>query len=132
MSTQVMLDAITLPNSFKWVDEFNWSEIKAQQDYTVTGALIVQESQALVGRPITLSGDARTAWTNRNVVVALLAKAALLAQIMTLTWTDGRTFNVQFRRNNGDPIEATPVGHIIDPPDTHKYIITLKLQEVEI
>ncbi len=91
------LDEITLPDDLEWVDEFDYSSIVQNMQYGVTGSLFIQESKKQAGRFITLAGSDDMAWLNRTEVVALQAKADTADLEMTLTLSDGRSFNVRFR-----------------------------------
>ena len=46
-------ETIQLEDGFFWSDE-NWSEIEQNQEYAISGALIIQEGRKQAGRPITL------------------------------------------------------------------------------
>ena len=50
---------IQLEDGFFWSDE-NWSEIEQNQEYAISGALIIQEGRKQAGRPITLQPANKT------------------------------------------------------------------------
>ena len=94
-------------------------------DYSMTGALVVQEGERQDGRPITLFGG-RGVWVERSTVEALYAMASVPDQVMTLAlW--GRTFSVIFRR---PAIDAEAIRRLANPGATHKYAITINLMEI--
>lgn len=89
----ITLDAAALPDGLRWSDEFAWSPLAQATEYSLTGALIVEQSAKQAGRPITLTGGKDFAWLTRAEVEAL--KALLDAgDEMTLTLHDFREFQV--------------------------------------
>lgn len=120
------LATVTLPDNLYWSDEFAWDPNAQQSEYTLTGALIVEESTRQAGRPITLAG----AWVDRATVQALRALAATPGDIQTLTLPDARSFQVLFRRGD-QAIEAAPIGGPFAAPQAgDRYRLTLRLIEV--
>lgn len=125
------IDAITLPPDLVWADELNWTPIKAQQEYSLGGTLVIQEAESLAGRPITLVSGEDFAWVQRFNVLALLAKASTLNNpTMLLTLGDGRAYNVKFDRSADDPVKAEALLPGKGPVGTDYYKITLKLIQV--
>lgn len=128
------LGAIDLPEDVEWVDEFKWSPVAQQVEVTCGGALIIEESAQLKGRPITLRGafDGRAGFAlpTRAVIKALYALASTPRSApLQLLLEDGRTFNVRFRYTDGAPLEAEPLRHIAPHIDTDYYAFTLRLME---
>ncbi|ADE14182.1 conserved hypothetical protein [Nitrosococcus halophilus Nc 4] len=125
----ITLDAITLPEDLSWTDEYSWSPVVQNSEFTLTGALILEEGTQQAGRPITLQSPAGGAWTTRATAEALRAKL-LANNDMTLTLHDGRAFTVRWR--HGDtPLEAAPVLEGLADPDTDTlYDLTLRLLEI--
>ena len=124
----ITLGAIALPEDLIWSDEFNWSPMAKSVAYAVDGALHVHNAVKLKGRPITLAGDASSAWIARGLVddlYALLSSAAA----MTLTLNDARTFSVTFAPD-GAPIAALPIVDYSTPDDADWYSLTVKLLEI--
>jgi len=121
------LNTVALPDNLYWSDEYEWSPVEQAVTPTLTGALIVEESTRLAGRPITLDGM----WVPRSTVEAVRALAAQPATPRTLTLADGRTFTVLFRHSDGQPVEAKPLWDaapdVRDAADT--YTLTLRLME---
>lgn len=133
--SDITLSAITLPGDMEWVDEFGWLPTAASVEVTLGGALVVEESAQLAGRPITLEGRMEGqrgfALVTRAVVLALRSLAAApLAAPMELTLADGRTFDVRFRHHDGLAVEAKPMKHIAPQYSTDLYALTLRLIEV--
>lgn len=126
---QITLDAIILPADLDWVDEYDWTGVEQVIQTTLTGALIIEESTLLAGRPITLAGGDDSAWVSRGVVELLRAKAINPQQQMTLTLADGRTFTVTWRQA-ARPIEARPVLRDGLPHSGTYYTLTLRLMEI--
>ncbi len=126
----IYLDAIELPGDLVWSDEFSWSAVERSNQYSLTGALIVEESLKLAGRPITLEAKNEFLghiWLSRQTVKALYDKAAIPGQQMTLTLSDGRTFTVAFK---DEGVKAEAVYHVMAHVDADPYHLTLSLQTV--
>jgi len=128
MAAHTLTDGTTsvqLPADMVWQDEYEWTPIsQGPKDYTLSGAMILQEGEMLAGRPITLSGAEDRAWVQKSVVDQLYALASVLNKQMTLTLADSRSFTVMWRHAD-TAIAATPV--IIG---TNKYYLTLRLMQV--
>lgn len=130
----VSAGTVTLPGDMQWTDEFAWLPTAAQVEVACNGAVLVEESAQLAGRPITLEGrmDGNTGFAipTRAVINALRAMAAVPRQsALTLTLEDGRTFAVRFRHGDG-AFEARPIKHIVPAQDADLYSLTLRLMEV--
>jgi hypothetical protein len=100
------LGSVTIPDDLIWSDEFSWSPVSQSQELTLGGALVLQESLQLKGRPITLKGSEDRAWMDKADVEALFALAATPGQTHTLTLPGPRAFTVAFNRKDGQPIRA--------------------------
>jgi len=125
----IQLDTVSLPDDLWWADEIAWSPVDQSAEYTLGGAMVVEEAVKLAGRPITLAGHESRAWVSRSTVLALLALAAIPGKEMVLTLED-RTFNVIFRRGDGSPVEAESVTMISAPENNDWYTLTLRLMEI--
>jgi len=128
----ITLGGLTLPGDLFWSDEFQWSPVRRSADYSLTGALIVQESTRLAGRPITLeaqNGPLGYVWLERAVVVNLQTLADTAGWSGPLTLADGRAFSVAFR---DEGLTAEPVIHQTHSAalDALPYTFTLKLHTV--
>lgn len=132
----VLLASIELPGDLRWSDEFGWLPTASQVEVACNGALWVEESAQLAGRPITLESgtDSRGrpwAVVQRSTVAALRALAAApQASPLALVLEDERSFNVRFRHHDGTAVEATPIRHIAPHVDADLYHITLRLMQV--
>lgn len=130
------LGAVELPPDMRWLDEYAWLPTASQVEVACNGALWVEESAQLAGRPITLESgtDGSTqhwALATRATVDALRAMAAMVhvaPQVLVLE--DGRSFNVRFRHHDGIAVEARPVRHIVPHQADDLYHITLRLMQV--
>lgn len=123
------LDGITIPYVLFWEDEFSWDPV-GQANYTsVTGAFVATEAARTYGRPITLVGGEDTCWITRTTLLALQAAAAVPENTMIATLPDGRSFNVWFNRNAGEPIEVRQLTRWqgIPDADTQYALNTLRL-----
>jgi hypothetical protein len=131
----VRLGTIELPRDMRWADEFTWLPTAAQVELACNGALWVEESAQLAGRPVTLESgtDSRGVWAvvPRTTVEACHALASTpRATPLTLELEDGRALTVRFRHQEGAPaVEATPVQHIAPHVGADLYHLTLRLYE---
>ena len=115
------LDAIALPIDLTWSDEYGgWTPVEQEEQFTLTGALVIQTAIKAAGRPITLTGG----WATKAQLDALNAKLASNA-VMTLTLQDARTFQVRFA-NKAAPLIGNPVEPYAVQEATDLYELTLK------
>ena len=120
------LATLSLPRSLVWVDEFQWTAPLRAQEYSITGALIVDVATRQAGRPITLQGVADHGWMTRAALADLWALANTPeAAPLALTLADGRAFAVRFA--DGNPIEAEPITRAELPQADLPYVVTLRL-----
>lgn len=120
------LGGVALPYSLFWVNEQEWTPYRQSQDYSITGALLLQASVKLAGRPITLSGTTDSAWITHATLTAL--RELLTVDPLPLILPDGRTFSVTWD-HAGPPIAATPVISRWTGDDRKYSAVTLKLIE---
>lgn len=122
----ITLGGVTLPDDLQWTDEYAWSPVARASEYSLTGALIVEEAAKLAGRPITLGGD--WAWVSIATLTALRALAATPGWTGTLALADAREFIVAFRE---DGITAEAV--VFEAPSgaqNDQWRVTIQLQTV--
>ena len=124
----ITLGTLTLPDDLIWIDEFTWTPMAKSSQYSVEGALIIQNALKLAGRPITLSGDVSAAWIARGVVKDLWALLSSATGLL-LTLNDARTFNVTFAPGD-NPINAQPIVDYGTPDDADWYSLSIKLIQV--
>ncbi len=121
---------IELHRDLFWSDENDWQPVEQTATRTITGALVVQSSSRVAGRPITLAPeDESSAWMARSVIEALRNFAAVPGKTMTLTLR-GVSRSVIFRHHDGNAIEARPVVHYNDVLPTDRYLCTVRLMEI--
>ena len=100
---------LTLSDELMWKDEFDWTPVKTNASYSMTGALILEQGVMQAGRPISLEQpDESMGRLKRSVALTLKSWAALPNQRFELTLERGgnRTFTVIF--NHDKPLSATP------------------------
>ena len=124
----ITLGAFTLPDGLRWDDEFSWSETAQNVGYLVSGAALVEESQKLSGRPVTLVGGRRWAWMQRVDVEALHAALTAPGAQFTLTLHDGRQFTVIPRHSGDAALVTTPLPIVsesgpADPVSSSQYVV---------
>ena len=123
----ITLDTIVLPNDLIWVNEFEPWNVSIHTEWSLAGALLLQDGKKLKGRPITLQGGANAAWCDRSTLEAI---KALYEQrkVMTLVY-GSQTFQVRFAEKAWDAQPIIPYADNGQPTD--KYAITLYFIEVE-
>lgn len=123
----ITLDGIELPADLQWIDEFDWAPVAQDREYSIGGALMIQEGQKLAGRPVTLSGG-DWAWVDRATVKALF-DSMLAGNDMDLVLEDGRNLVVMWRYTD-NPVKSTPVHFQAPAEDADMYFIELRLIEI--
>lgn len=144
----ITLGALVLPSGLIWSDEHAWTPIaQSAGDYSLTGALLMQESVKLSGRPITLSfqqdGNEHTAWIRRSQTyngwssLDALRSALLVPNVrLTLTLHDNRQFVVSPRHDGDGAIRVKPQAvyksfSLANPgPEYFYYLEAVRLIEV--
>jgi len=110
---------IRLPQDLEWVDEFSWAPVQQTIETTLTGALVIQESTQLRGRPITLQGKDDMGWIQRSVGEQLLQLRDTAGCTMVLSYEKyvdsaytGNVlfqYDVMFRHYEPPPLELENV-----------------------
>ena len=124
---------VELPPELFWQDEFDWCNVKSTHARGLTGSLIVAQSVAKGGRPITITAKDDMNWVKRSIVESLmtLANTASTKLEVTLSYpASTRTLNAIFNRQN-NPIEAKPVKEYESPDPEDDFHLTLHLLEIE-
>ena len=131
------LGGVALPDDLEWVDEFDSSPVGQQVEISLSGALLIEESAQLTGRPITLrsgqEGSNFVALATRAQVEALQALVntpRTQAAPLALELPDGRTTTVLFRGSGAERFSARPWKHIVPQQATDLYLIELRLLAV--
>ncbi len=123
----ITLNGITLPPDLVWSDEFAPWAVEQTTEWSLSGALMLQDGLKLKGRPVTLSGGPNAAWCDRSVLEQIVA---LQSQRSAMTLVYGtQTLSVRFAAPKA--WDAKPVIDYADngqPAD--KYEITLYFIEV--
>ncbi len=103
----MIIDNITLPN-FDWVDEFDWCSVRQSQNFSVNGALFIQESILQKGRTLTFAGSENMNLITRTQLSLLKSSQNTLNKTFTITLVDERVFTVRWRNSEGSAIEVVP------------------------
>lgn len=119
---------LALPDDATWPDEHTWQAVEQRQQYSITGALIVEAASKQAGRPITVECAEDFGWMTRADIVTLRTWANLAGQQFTLLLR-GQTFTVVFDHARG-ALDAEPVWDVSDPVGTDFYTATLRFLEV--
>ena len=126
----ITLDTIELPADLFWQDETEWTPVEQSQEFSLGGALLIEQGTKLAGRPITLAGSDNVAWVKRSVIEALMVEAAKTDHQMTLTLEDGQEFTVMFSHEHGKPLTAEPVIRKLPPESEDYYTLIIRLMEI--
>lgn len=131
----ITLNLITLPQGLRWSDEFDWNPLAQASEYSLTGALLVEQTAKQAGRPITLIGGKDFAWLSRADVIAL--KTLLdTGNVMTLTLHDARSFTVIPADDAAlgvSPLPTVKDSGPANPSSTARYVLeSLKLIEYRV
>lgn len=136
----ITLDGVQLPDGLVWADETAWTPVVQSVAYTLSGAVVVEETTKQTGRPITLEGgrSGRTswAWMPRSNMLSLRSLLNAPEQTLTLALHDGRSFTVVARHDADGPMKARALPAIgekapANPSSDHNYVIhTLRFLEV--
>ena len=88
---------LELPDRLRWTDEHDWSPLaQASPQYSLGGAVIVQQGTMHAGRPVTLGNEDNHNWLARATLTTLHDWAAVPELEMTLDY-HGQKLNVIFR-----------------------------------
>lgn len=131
-SAAVALESrLQLPDGLRWDDEFAWSATAQSTDYTLTGALVVEQGTRLAGRPLTLVGGRHYAWMQRGDIKTLSGICDTPPDDLRLTLHDAREYQV-IPDGAGRALETYPLPRVAvggqesglaDPADTEQYVI---------
>jgi hypothetical protein len=123
----ITLEGMQLPDELMWIDEFEWSDVKATTKQTIQGKFIVQEAKvpSEAGRHITLSSD--DSWITRNDVLILQEMTNDTGRQFLLSMHDGRTYLCRFRQWDMPCIDVEMLIQTAYPDVKTQYKITIKL-----
>lgn len=131
-STLTLSDATTtlaLPDLI-WEDEDQWDPLLQTTEYTLSGALVIEEATRMAGRPVTLGGGESFGWLTRAQVATLRSLGSPAGVVLTLTLLNAATLRVTPRRDGpgGAWLEVRPLAvvagsGVVDPSDTTRYVL---------
>ena len=131
------LQFIKLEDDYLWVDEFQWQPRQLASEYSVRGALLLDENASAKqsGRPITLQPpDSSMAWIRRSDLKILhtwMTTVGLRLRLVFEYSADTRTFLVIPRPGENMPLDAKPIKGFPGYENGDWYQATIKLTEVE-
>lgn len=103
---------IDLPKDLQWPEELTWNTVDQNVEYSLTGALLIQEGVRQKGRTISLTGKDDMAWITREQGLTLLNMANSPGLVMTLRFLDPlvpasplMTFNTMFRHHEKPAVD---------------------------
>jgi hypothetical protein len=114
----IVLQEIELPPYLRWDDEFTWSPVVQSEEYSTSGALLLDVSVKQAGRPMTLVGTEHLGWISRAKLLLLQALADTHEE-MEIDY-HGRVFTVRFRYT-GPPVTAEKIIPRIPEKETDPY-----------
>lgn len=128
--------SLDLPKDLQWVDELTWNKVEQNSEFSLTGALLIQEGVKQKGRFITLVGLDNMAWITREQGVTLLNMANTPGLIITCrflhpgTLNALYTFNVMFRHFEKPAVDIKRILHWDQFESGAWYIVnSIKLME---
>lgn len=121
---------VELSDRLQWTDEYDWGPVEQAAAYSTEGALLLDVSEKLAGRPIALDGVESQAWLPRSLCDQLAAWAALPGIVLTLVLR-GVSRQVIFDHEQGG-FRAQPIWRLLDGEITSEllYRPTLRFLEV--
>lgn len=123
------VSTVELPEDIEWVDEHSWSPVSQSQDWSLTGAQIIDVGVRQAGRPITLQSNEDQSIISAASLAQLKGWAAVPGKNLSLVLR-GLARQVVFRHQDG-AIEAQPVGYWRDNEMGQAvFFITLRFSEV--
>ena len=130
--------SIDLPKDLQWVDELTWNKVDQTVEYSLTGALLIQEGVKQKGRYITLNGLDNMAWIDRLKGLALLSLANEPNVVMSLTFLEYAnpanvvfSYNVMFRHFEKPAVDIKRILQWDQyEPDAWYIVNSIKLMEV--
>ncbi|OPH36301.1 hypothetical protein [Moraxella equi] len=119
---------IELPYDLYPIDDLNWSAVVSKTDYTLTGALDVQQGTRKAGKPLTLQSQDDMGVITRQVVNELHEWANLIETTFIMEYeADGQTKKVSVMFDHSQtPIEATPLKEFNSPNLDDYFRVVLK------
>ena len=121
---------IELDPDLLWTNQYQWSPILQAEEYSLTGALILQQGERTAGRPIDLEPpDDGAAWMPLSMLKTLSDWAKIPGLELTLD-VRGEIMTVVFRHQDQPAVSGRPVVDFSDPADSDFFLITLRFQEI--
>lgn len=119
-------EEVKLHGQMFWSDEHDWSALaQTSPEYTLGGAVLIEQGTKLSGRPITLVGQ--HARIQKQSIDELRRWSEIPELMMTLIHPDGRTFNVCFDRPVLSNIEPIKMIRASEQLPTDQYRINIHL-----
>lgn len=128
--------SMDLPKDLQWTDEIKWGVVDQTVEYSLTGALLIQEGVKQKGRPITLIAADNMAWLTRIEGDTLQSLRNSPGLVMTLKFVHKTnpllvrfSYNVMFRHAEGG-VELENIKNFDQYEDDAWYIVkSLKFME---
>ena len=125
LSNVITLDTLTLPTTLIWTNQYDWSSVVQDIQYSTSGAMFVQEAKKYGGRPITLETVDLVSYVDDYTRDALYTKQQTAGLEMELT-INGDSYDVIFRQNE-NPLNIVKTA---DDSSTLYYLNSIKFMEI--
>ncbi|PRP70888.1 hypothetical protein BUE93_09515 [Chromobacterium amazonense] len=121
--------AVTLDDDMIELQPY-WQPVDQAISYTLTGAMLVDESVKQAGRPMTFQSQPDAGWVPRTAVEQLHKWASQPGIRLKLT-RHGQDYPVTFNRQDGQAVEARPVLELaVLPRPNDAMLLTVRLISV--
>lgn len=122
----IVLDGVTLSGSLQWTDRHSYQVAEQERKVTLGGRSVFFAKKLIGGRPITLVATEETGWITRDMLDALVERAANPGLVYTFDF-HGETCEVLFRHEESPVLDFTPLQPRALQLNTDFYIGTIKL-----
>lgn len=123
----IVIDGITLDHDLDWSDEFKWVPSTGDAARTLNGEYVAQAFPLIMGRPMTLTGDANHGWQKRSTVDSLRALVSTRLYDSFVVVYNSRSFVCAFRHNESPAVDFVPVVYNTNPDNNFWYTGSIKL-----
>lgn len=125
----ITIGGYTLNPNMVWTDRDSWSSVIQSTKRTLGGKVVVTSSQAVGGRPITLSTLPDQGWLTKAQRDNLVQMSTIAGAIFTLV-IDSDTFTVMFRHEDAPAVSLNPIIARTNLDTTDYFLGTIKLIQI--
>lgn len=117
---------IILPDDLFFENESEFTPILQSIEHSLDGIAVIEEFNKISGLSIILSGSDSRSWIIKSVLAELLTLEAIPGQVITLTLSDSRSFQVMMDRTDGKPVEFRQLFDLSNTTDDDYFWVRLK------